>query len=259
MFLILGLPLCAQEKPKDLGPTKGTFDVSLQMGKTQSFSNWLTLPDANGTSYSVQTPGMYSDITNNSMINMIGLEGKWFFSKTWALRVSGMGNICAAKGYEGSPGVPAITGTSTVLLPFYAGVPSLTNHEIIANVGFDKYFATSNNHLFWYIAPVINFHYNRLTGENSANFTAISQPPYFTVDDPGTVRYGEGVGIGLSGIIGCEYYAKEGIFFGFEIRSVNYTYLMNTQLPMVGLTNLKSDSHNFSFLSQPTIKIGFKF
>jgi hypothetical protein len=259
IVLIFGLPLSAQDSQRNLGPSKGTVDVSLLLGKAQSFSNWLVLPDANSSSYSIQTPGMYSDITNNSAINMIGVEGKWFFSKTWALRLTAVGNISAGKGYEGSPGVPAAAGTTTVLLPFYAGVPSLTNHEVIVNVGFDKYFATSNDHLFWYLAPVINFHYNRLTGKNSADFVATSQAPYFAIVDPGTARYGEGVGIGLSGITGCEYYTKEGVFFGFEIRGANYTYLMNTQRPMDGLSTLKSDSHNFSFLSQPTLKIGFRF
>lgn len=247
-----------QGKQGDVGPKKGTVNISLLMGKTQSFGGWLTLPDANSTSYSIQTPGMNSSISDNPAINMIGIEGKWFFSNKWALRVSGMGNISAAKGYEGSPGVPA-TSDGTVLLPFYGGVPSLTNHEVIANLGVDRYFATPNNHLFWYLAPVINFHYNRLTGKNSTDYSAMAKAPYFNVVDPGTVRYGEGVGLGLSGIAGVEYYATGGFVFGFEVRGVNYTYLLNSQRPMDGLNTLKSDCHNFSILSQPTLKIGFKF
>lgn len=259
LFIIftLVLPAWAQKKEGEVGPSKGTKIISLLYGKDQSFGNWLALPEANSASYSIQTPGMYPVITDNPAINMIGIEGKWFFSNTWALRVSGMGNISAAKGYDGTIGAPATNGI--VLLPFYSGVPSLTNHEVIANLGVDKYFTTANNHLFWYLAPVINFHYNRLTGKNSADYAPKAEVPYFTVVDPGTIRYGEGVGIGLSGIVGVEYYMSGGIVFGFEVRGANYTYLLNTQLPMEGLSTLKSDSHNFSFLSQPTLKIGFRF
>lgn len=260
LFIIslLVLPAAAQKKEGEIGPSKGTKVISLLMGKSQSFGSWLTLPSANSTSYSIQTPGMYPGITDNSAVNMIGIEGKWFFSDTWALRVSGMGNIGVAKGYEGSPGAGGTNGAS-VLLPFYSGVPSLTNHEVIVNLGVDKYFATANDHLFWYLAPVINFHYNRLTGINSADYAPQTEAPYFTVVDPGTIRYGEGVGIGLSGIAGIEYYTNGGIVFGFEVRGASYTYLLNTQLPMTGLNNLKSDSHNISFLSQPTLKVGFRF
>lgn len=258
LFIIFILVMPAWAQQEKIGPSKGAVNISLLMGKNQSIGSWLTLPDANSTSYSITTPGMNPNISDNSAINMIGVEGKWFFKDTWALRLSGMGNISAAKGYEGTIGAPAANGAS-VLLPFYSGVPSLTNHEVFANVGVDKYFTTKNEHLFYYLSPVINFQYNRLTGKNSADFTPKTDAPYFNVVDPGTVRYGEGFGIGLSGIIGCEYYTDGGIVFGFEVRGINYTYLLNTQLPMEGLNTLKSDSHNFSFLSQPTVKIGFRF
>jgi len=257
LFIIFIFVVPGWAQQEKIGPSKHTFNVSLLMGKNQSFGSWLELPDANQTSYSIKTPTV-SGTSDNSAVNMIGIEGKWFFKDTWALRFSGMGNINSAKGYDGLLGAPNANGAS-VLLPYYSGVPSYTNHLVVANIGFDKYFATKNEHLFWYAAPVINFQYNRLTGVNSASYTAKAEAPYFTVVDPGTVRYGEGFGIGLSGIIGAEYYTDGGIVFGFEVRGANYTYLLNTQLPMEGLNTLKSDSHNISFLSQPTVKIGFRF
>ena len=256
-MLIYVVPIRAQQENK-IGPSKKTVNVTLLMGKNQSFNSWVTLPSANSAAYSIQTPGMYPVITDNSAVNMIGIEGKWFFSNTWALRVSGMGNIGSAKGYDGTIGIPAMGGAPT-LLPFYSSVPYVTNHEVVANVGFDKYFATNNEHLFWYLAPVVNFQYKRLTGVNSADYTSKTTAPYFDVVDPGTVRYGEGLGVGLSGIIGCEYYTEGGFVFGFEVRGANCTYLLNTQVPMEGLDALKSDTYNYSFLSQPTLKIGFRF
>ena len=44
-----------------------------------------------------------------------------------------------------------------------------------------------------------------------------------------------------------------------QIDPFSYTYNMTTYKPQEGLSNLDADSHNFSFLSAPTIKISFKF
>jgi hypothetical protein len=250
--------LAAKAQENDPGPKKGTKIISLLIGKNQSFGNWLVLPAANQTAYSIQTPGLYPVISDNPATNMIGIEGKWFFARTLALRVSGMGNISAALGYEGVPGISDSNGPST-LVPFYSGVPSLTNHEVLANLGIDKYFATRNKHLFWYLAPVLNFHYNRLTGQNSADFVPTTSAPYFQQVDPGTIRYSEALGAGLSAVFGVEYFTTGGLVFGFEAQGANYTYLCNSQVPMEGLSTLKSDTHNVSFFTRPTLKIGFKF
>jgi hypothetical protein len=256
-FLIVP-SVSAQENDGAIGPRKGNKIISLLTGKDQTFGNWLALPDANQISYEIQVPLMGTSISENSAINMLGIEAKYFLTDKWALRLSGTGNISVAKGYEGVPGVSDANGVST-LVPFYSQVPSLSNHEVIAGIGLDRYFSTKNKHVFWYLAPVINFHYNRLTGENSTDYLPITEAPYFRIVDPGTIRYAEGLGAGLSGNIGIDYFTSSGIVFGFEVQGANYTYIRNTQLPMQGLSTLKSDSHNIAFLAYPTLRIGFKF
>jgi hypothetical protein len=251
MLLTVGLTSLQAQETEKTGPQKGTVTVSLLLGNTSTYSagNWFQLPAAGDDSYTVYSPMQNGFPTENSLINMIGAEGKWFFSDTWAVRLSGAALLSSSPSYEGTPGVEGSSVLTTI--PKYNDVPARENAEVIINAGVDKYFATPNQHLFWYVAPVLNFHYARKTGYEVSG----ADPTY----DPGTTRYAEAWGLGLSGIAGVEYYTATGIFFGFELQAGSYMYTKNTLLPQEGLETLSADNHNFSFLSSPTVKIGFKF
>ena len=248
-------PLSAQEQQKPApGPKKGTVTVSLILGNASTYENgsWLQLPAGGETSYTIYSPNLYNYPTENSLVNMVGAEGKWFFSDTWGARLSGAALINTSPSHEGTPGVDiTYDETTTAAIPAYMDVPARENTEVIINAGVDKYFATKNPNLFWYASPVINFQYARKSG-----YEVSGADP--TVD-PGTIRYAEGWGLGLSGIAGVEYYTNGGFVFGFELRGANYTYTMNSIRPEDGLSPLRADNHNFNFLSQPMVKIGFKF
>lgn len=275
IFVILSWfgSLQAQEKDKNevIGPVKGTVTASMIFGNATSNSGWLQLPGNSQSSYSVYSPYSTNYPTSNYLANMIGVEGKWFFSDKWALRLSGASLLSATPGYEGVAGVsltqdlnlltPGSVGSgssyqygttsSSTIIPTYNDVPARATSDVIINIGVDKYFSTKNEHLFWYASPVVNFQYGRKTG-----FEVAGVDP---TKDPGTTRYGESLGIGLSGVFGAEYYTKTGIVFGFELRGVSYLYSMNSILPVEGMKLLSSDNHSVSFLSQPTIKVGFRF
>ena len=246
----------AQEQKQEqtrIGPSKGTVTASLILGNTSTYANsgWLQLPAVNGTSstYMISSPYIYNYPTSNSLVNMIGVEGKWFFCDKWAVRLMGAARLDATPAYEGTAGVPASDPISAI--PTYADVPARGSTEVIINAGVDKYFTTKNEHLFWYVSPVATFQYGRKSGFEVTGVDATA--------DPGTSRYAEGFGIGLSGVVGAEYYTTSGIIFGFELRGVSYMYTLNSILPAEGLKPLRSDNHNISFLSQPTLKIGFRF
>lgn len=73
------------------------------------------------------------------------------------------------------------------------------------------------------------------------------------------MRYGELYGIGLSGLFGDEFCTESGIVFGFELRGASCMYAINSILRVEGMKPIKSDNYDFSFLSLPTVKIGFIF
>jgi len=247
----------AQEVIKEvirIGPTKGTVTASLVLGNSSTYSNngWLALPSANQSTYSIVSPSLSQNPTQNSLVNMIGIEGKYFLTNTLALRLNGSTVFDATPGYEG---VPAVTLNDAVILPGYNDIPARANAEVIINAGVDKYFATKNAHLFWYAGPVLNFHYGRKTGFEVTGSTADTNVDVSTT----STRYAEAYGFGISGVAGAEYYTTSGIVFGLELRGISYMYTVNSILPVEGLKTLRSDNHNISFLSLPTIKIGFRF
>lgn len=250
LFVAVGGSLKAQEQTVP-GPQKGTVTVSLLLGNSSTYNNgnWLQLPGADQSSYTVYSPITGTYPTDNSLVNMIGVEAKWFFSNSWALRLGGAALLSSSPSYEGIPGVEGSSIVTTI--PTYNDVPARENAEVIVNLGFDKYFATRNQNLFWYVAPVGTFHYARKTGYEVSGVDP-------TVDT-GTTRYGEAWGAGLSAIAGAEYYTTSGIFFGFEITGGSCVYTKNSLLPQEGLKPLCADNFSFSFLSSPTVKIGFKF
>jgi hypothetical protein len=239
----------AQEQDSIIGPKEGTVMVSLILGNASTYANsgWLQLPASLQNSYSIISPFIINNPSSNSLVNLVGLEGKWFFSNTWAVSLNGAAVLSATPAYEGTPGV--YSGIPIANIPSYSNVPARQNAEVIINLGVAKYFATKNKHLFWYLSPVGTFHYGRVSGYEVTQGTT----------DPGTTRYAEGYGIGLSGSAGAEYFTKNGIFFGFEIQGVSGTYTVNSILPLEGMAPLRSNNYNFSFLSQPIVKLGFRF
>lgn len=243
--------LLSAEAQTNVGPQKGTVTVSLLVGSASSYSNgqWLQVPDANQTLYSVYSPSLNNYPTNGSLVNMAGIEGKWFFSNTWAARLSTAALLSASPSYEGVPGVMAENPAAGI--PNYSQVPGTQEAEVVINAGVAKYYKTKNDHLFWYFSPVGHFQYARKKAFNVTD--------YDLTIDPGTDRYAEGIGFGASANFGIDYFTNSGITFGFEIQGASYIYTMNNLLPAEGLKLLSADNHNISFFSQPMVKIGFKF
>jgi hypothetical protein len=49
------------------------------------------------------------------------------------------------------------------------------------------------------------------------------------------------------------------LFVGIDVRPVAYQYSIYSERPKVGLKSIASDNHAFSFIAQPTLKLGFRF
>ena len=245
----------AQQEENVIGPKRGTVTASLLLGNSDSYNWSLTLPSANQNYYSISAPQSWSTPTSNSLVNMIGIEGKWFLTDKWAIRFNGSSMLDATPAHDAVPGVSASSPIATI--PAYRSISGHASALVIANLGVDRYFATNNRHLYWYASPVVNFLYGRLSGFDVSDIN--TDTLLNSTVDPGTARYGELYGIGLSGVFGAEFYTESGIVFGFEMRGVSYMYTVNSILPVEGMKPLKADNHTISFLSLPTVKIGFRF
>ena len=70
---------------------------------------------------------------------------------------------------------------------------------------------------------------------------------------------GEAFGYRVAGVTGFDYFVSKALFISIEIRPIAYDYTVYNIRPQVGLKLLSSDTHGFDFLSNPMLKIGFRF
>ena len=72
-------------------------------------------------------------------------------------------------------------------------------------------------------------------------------------------RHAEMAAFGGNAVGGVDFYLMEGLFIGFEIKPISYIYAYMLKYPAPGLPSLGSDTHTWSFMSQPMFKVGFRF
>lgn len=247
------------------GPVAGDVTVSLQLGRAESFSNltYVQKPvDTNNGQYYLSAPYATTVSSNdNSLVNMIGVEGKYFLSNQIALRLSGMGIIDLTPAQEETPGATVSLynyfdpktvqmlqsqGVTDVVIPSYAPIESKTTHRFVGNIGADYYFQVASPRVHPYLGVLATFNYGR--------------HQYYTLDDDDLgSRFFETYGIGASLTGGVDYYLAEGMFVGLEIKAFSYLYSVNNLTPMPGVETYDADSHTVGFLTNPMFKIGFKF
>ncbi|MCG8580822.1 MAG: hypothetical protein MI866_12945 [Bacteroidales bacterium] len=247
----IALMSCLAMAQEGFGPKAGDISVSLQLGKATDVSDNLQYIRKNQNLYQVYAPSNSAvSGSSNSLVNMIGIEGKYFLSNKWAVRLSGMGLINSTPAQQDIPGVPNPDNTGSDLpymsIPDIADVPSTSSYSFIANAGADYYFNVGNNRLFPYAGAQLNFNYG--------------QRKDFTLqDDDLGERVSETYGLGGSLVGGIDYYLAEGFFIGIEVRALSYMYSVNRIFPQPGMEGADADNHSTTIFSNPMFKIGFKF
>ncbi len=235
------------------GPQAGDKSVSLQLGRGDDFSDLQYVAKNLGT-YTVYVPSNSTASTDdNSLINMIGVEGKYFLSSNLAVRLSGMGLISSTPAQQDIPAVinpeyydDEVDELSYISIPGYSDVESSSSYKVLVNAGADYYFNVGNDRLYPYAGAQLNFNYG--------------QSKYFTLeDDDMGERVSETYGLGGSIVGGVDYYIAQGFFLGIEIKAASYMYSVARIFPQPGMEGGDADNHSTTFFSNPMVKIGFKF
>ncbi|PZX18041.1 putative OmpA-OmpF-like porin [Breznakibacter xylanolyticus] len=271
LFLALGTGSLSFAQ-NGFGPAAGDISVSMQLGRAESFDNLQYVRSPvnsnyyNGDYY-LNTPFATTVSTSsNSLVNMIGVEAKYFVTDQIAVRLSGMGMIDLTPAQDAVPGLNLYdlvdyntqqklqeAGVDNVVLPSYREIESTTTHRFVANVGGDYYFSVGSQRVFPYAGAMASFNYGR------HQFYAPDSDPTTAAGVELSSRFFETFGLGGSLVGGVDYYVAEGMFIGFEIKAFNYLYSVNKMMPMAGVEAYDADNHTIGILSNPMFKIGFKF
>ncbi|WP_075601780.1 BT1926 family outer membrane beta-barrel protein [Saccharicrinis aurantiacus] len=257
MALMLSVSAFAQ----DYGIKAGDKIISLNLGSKVNYG-YVSEYDVNRTVNNYDNTGYLSQPTyissyTNDVSNAIGVEFKYFVTSQIAVRLSGAGMISSAPSQDYIEGIDDLTGSNdpSASVPSYAMTEGRNTQNYYVDLGADYYFVTGIDRLNPYIGIQGNFIYGSLELTDG----------YRGLDDNGEVlptydtRQGESYGFGGSLVGGVDYYLAPGFFLGVEIKAASYLQTTKNIYHQTGLEAQSTYSHNTSFLTQPLIKVGFKF
>lgn len=236
---MLSLAAVAQE---DNTPAKGDFTVAATLGHN-SYTNVTALP-GNQAVYEAEAP---TSAWSQQKL-MVGFEAGYFVSDLWKINLGGGINFNHRPGYPDLPGtIDEYTDDAIGEIPSYRAVASQFSNNWHAFVGVDRYFKVpSVANLMWYTGVRIGMAY-ALNEQKYDEWTSMGK----SVGETWSLRAGITVGV--------DYFVLPAMYVGVSVNPFAYAYNMSTYKPQEGLKSLEADSHDYSILSAPTLKVGFKF
>lgn len=298
-------PITAQQyssSDASFAPKKGQWQVSAVIGNNQMFDqsmNYLLpnywsptnqYPQVGLGGYGQQSsdPGVYLNLGNlnsNSLVNLIGIQGKYFLTDRWDVNLMFSMNINATPKKDYIDGDYTIENMPIMASKYMEG--RISNAWNVA-VGSNYYFNTKNERINLYIGGLLGWQMGRIetttpyTGETfteDEELIQIDDPshpdynsPYNEYGpnyDPDLVtesvqlytpnsRAGQIFGLKVAGVAGIEYSLSPGLILGFEVQPVAYRY-DHIQICPKGQAAYKVGHHNINFFATPNLKIGFRF
>lgn len=284
---------CPKKECVTFAPRKGQWQVSLVLGGSNSFYNENTgsylLPGFTNTQGSIGLPngGVGSDVSgnvsgglypngdqsgelgtylniggfnNNSLVNIVGLQAKYFFNDCWNINfTAGLNiNVTPKKDYvEGD-----YESVEDMIIPAQKYVNAQTTNNWYVTVGTERYFKTSNRRILPYVGVLAGFQMARI--ETMEPYTGVMY------DDPDTEekveqqvylpagKAGQMFGIKGALVAGIEYGLMDGLFLGLEIQPLAYRYDV-IQIAPKGFDKYNVSHHNIKLIDMPVLKIGFRF
>lgn len=236
--------LAVHAQSKDNAPKQGDITLAATVGYN-SYASVTALP---GTMANYEAAALSTNWSDKKL--MVGFEAGWFFKDLWKLNLGGGVNFTNNPGYGAVPGTMDEAGSAEDNMgeiPGYRAVADASSLSYNVFVGVDRYFEIKKvPNLMWY------------TGLRAGMAYAQNQMKYDEYEAMGK-SVGESWNLRGSLTFGADYFVLPALYVGAQIDLASYTYNMTSYKPQEGLSNLDADSHNYSFLSAPTIKVGFKF
>lgn len=310
-------PIMAQQyssSDASFAPKKGQWQVSAVIGNSQMFnqnmdyllpSYWnpknnskptLGFPSDYWNSNQSGDPGIYlslGSLNTNNLVNLIGIQGKYFLTDRWDV------NLMFSMNINATPKKDFVEGDYTVdEMPIMAAkyIEGRISNAWNVAIGSNYYFNTKNERINLYVGGLLGWQMGRIetvtpyTGEyyddsndytNSDGTNIGTGETAIETDDESDLTFGDGktdmeegkdpvqlytpnsragqiFGLKVAGVAGIEYSIAKGLVFGFEVQPVAYRY-DHIQICPKGQAAYKVGHHNINFFATPNLKIGFRF
>ncbi|MDR1004126.1 MAG: hypothetical protein LBL97_03855 [Prevotellaceae bacterium] len=259
-------------------PRKGQWQVSLVLGGGGTFYNEHTsylLPRYDNTQGAIGLPNGSTDVSgdlnaylnisglnNNSLVNIAGLQAKYFISDCWDINLSLGMNISVTPKRDFIEG--DYESVPDMIVPAQKYVNAQMTNNWYATIGSNHYFKTSNPRILPYIGVAAGFQMARI--ETTEPYTGNLYDDDTTDDDEGLptqVYYAAGkagqlFGIRGAAIAGVEYSLAKGLILGLEFQPAAYRYDV-IQICPKGFDQYNLSHHNIKVFDMPKITLGFRF
>ena len=270
-------------------PKKGQWQISAVIGNNQmfdqdmeyllptywngddkatiGFNNPVGLPG--GTNFQSEDPGYYlnlGDLNSNSLMNLIGIQGKYFLTDRWDINAMFSMNISATppRDYiEGDHSVPEFP------IQDYKYIEGRIQNAWTVQLGSNYYFNTKNERIYLYVGGVLGWQMGRIqTSYPYTGETVIDEDMSEETDEylntesvqlytPNS-RTGQIFGLRAGAVTGIEYSIAKGLILGFEVQPVSYRYDC-IQICPKGSAVYQAGHHSIGLFATPNLKIGFRF
>lgn len=314
---VLAVPSMAQQEGRSkkdgvvFGPQKGQWQISMVLGGSNSFYNENTgsylLPSYNNFGGAIGLPnggqgglingadqagqgdnsGYLNDYLNingfngNSLVNIVGLQAKYFLTDCWDINLS-LGfniNITPKKDF-----IEGDTGIDDMVIPDQKYINAQATNNWYVNIGTDRYFKTRNARIHPYVGATVGFQMARIettepyTGKfvYDEDLAGDNANDIIDYDDEGKPIYGDEdalseqqvylaagkvgqmFGLKVAGVAGIEYSLTPGLILGFEFQPLAYRYDV-IQIAPQGFDKYNVSHHNIKLFDMPVLKLGFRF
>ncbi len=306
--LLLVVPTMAQQaeegkRDASFAPRKGQWEVSAHIGNSQMFNQDLSgylLPTyySNGnfwnpvglpggtTANQSGDPSIYlnlGSLENNSLVNLIGLQGKYFITDHVDINVMFNMNIQMTQSKDFIEGDNSVNYLPIQQSQYMEG--RLTNIWS-ANVGSNYYFNTRNERISFYVGGTLGWQMGNIqtvlpyTGETVPNDIEDEDQAGDTddgalnedqagvnmgdlINDPIEMyipnsRAGQIMALKAAANFGVEFAVAKGLVVGFEVQPISYVGSMTRICPKAATTYVATH-HHIGLLSAPRLRLGFRF
>ena len=250
-------PVMAQQyssSDASFAPKKGQWQVSAVIGNSQMFNqdmNYLLptywdakngftqntgLGDVTSNPNMSEDPGLYlnlGSLNSNNLVNLIGIQGKYFLTDRWDVNLMFSMNINATPKKDFIEGNYEVDEMPIMGSKYMEGRSS--NAWNVA-IGSNYYFNTKNERINLYVGGLLGWQMGRI--ETVTPYTGETiEDPDLAEDNTGDAdldesnqesvqlytpnsRAGQIFGLKVAGVAGIEYSIAKGLVFGFEVQPV---------------------------------------
>lgn len=300
---MLAQEACGGKECASFAPKKGQWEVSLMLGKSNTFYNENTtylLPEFGLAHGAIGLPNggepgkegaigsgflnkylKIDGFNGNSLVNIVGVQGKYFWQDCWSVSFSGGMNIGVTpkKDYIEANVLDQNlqTGEITNQLPASKYVNATATNNFFVNAGIERYFKTKNKRIFPYVGASVGYQmarvetrepYTGLMVDIDNNMTTMPNPGFNEDSDHGTLveqqvyipagKIGQMFAIKGAAVAGVEYNLMPGMFLALEFQPLSYRYDV-IQIAPQGFGHYNLCHHNIKIFDMPTVRIGYRF